>query len=241
MKRILSAVAILSLILMSCRGGWFGNRVRGNGNVTTETRNVKNFDAIDVSAGIDVYVKQDSTESVKVETDANLQDYIVTEVDGGVLYIHPEKNTSLNSSGNIKVYVSGKNFKRFEASSAADIHGESKILSADEIFIKASSSGEVELEIKSPKVTGDISSAGSLKLTGETKDFSIEASSGSSAKCFELMAENTDVQVSSGASADVFASVKISGSASSGASVEYKGNASSSVETSSGASVSKKN
>ena len=241
MKRILLGVAIFSITLSSCHDGWFGHRIRGNGNVVTETRDIKNFDAIDVSAGIDVYVKQEPSESVKVETDANIQEYIITEVKDGVLYIHPASNTSLNTTGEIKVYVSAKNFKRFEASSAADIIGESKILSDSEIFIKASSSADVQLDIKSPKLSSDISSGASVNLTGETKDFSVEASSGSSAKCFELMSENTKVQVSSGANADVFASVNISGKASSGGSIDYKGNAASIVETSSGGTVSKAN
>jgi hypothetical protein len=238
MRHILPVSLILSLIVSSCHG-WFGNRVRGNGNITTETRNANGFSGIDASAGIDVYLKQDSAESVKVEADANLQEYIVTDVDGGVLYIHPKRNISLD--GRIKIYVSARNLKTIEASSAADIRGISKIQSNDDLFVKVSSSADVELDIKSPRVTGDISSAGSLKLTGETKDFSIEASSGSSAKCFDLMAENTEARVSSGASADVFASVKIYGRASSGGSIDYKGNASSTVETSSGGSVNKVN
>jgi len=103
----------------------------------------------------------------------------------------------------------------------------------------ASSSGSIDLDIKSPKVSIEVSSAGNIKLAGETKDFSVDASSGSSAHCFDLMAENTNVQVSSGANADVFASVKLSGGVSSGGDVKYKGNASTSVEASSGGSVNK--
>jgi len=238
MKRLVILAIAIILMLSSCHG-WFGHRITGNGNVISENRNITGFTGIDVSASIDVYVKQDSVESVRVETDANLQEYVITRIEDGVLHIYPGEHTNLNPTGSIKVYVSGKNFKFFEASSASDIHGESKFQSNEEVHMHASSSGSIDLDIKSPKVSIEVSSAGNIKLAGETKDFSVDASSGSSAHCFDLMAENTNVQVSSGANADVFASVKLSGGVSSGGDVKYKGNASTSVEASSGGSVNK--
>lgn len=238
MKRLVIITIAIILTLSSCRG-WFSHRITGNGNITTETRDITGFEGIDVTASIDVYIKQDSVESVKVVTDANLQDYVVTRIENSVLLIYPGDHANLNPSGSIKVYVSGKNFKFFEANASADIHGESQIENSQDIHMHASSSGRIELDIKSPKVSVEVSSGASLKLSGETKDFTVDASSGASANCFELMTETTDVQISSGAHADVFASVKLTGGVSSGAGVKYKGNASTSVETSSGGSVNK--
>jgi hypothetical protein len=241
MRNTLVAIAVLTFTLSSCHG-WFGDHIDGNGNVTKESRSVSGFSGIDVSGAIDVFVKQDSTESVRVEIDANLQEYIVTRVENGILEIHQANNTSLKSSTGIKVYVSGKNFKSFEASGACDIHGENKIESTGEISFHATGASKIELDLKAPKVSGDITGASDLRLSGETKDVYIHATGASHARCFELMTENADVDLSGASDADVFASVSVKGEASGASNVTYKGSASSVVVKTSGAgSVNKAN
>jgi len=242
MRRILPVLLISSVILSSCHGWFGGDRIRGNGNVTTQSRNVSGFSGIDVSGAINVYVKQDSSESVRIEADANLMEYVVTRVENGVLAIYPDDHSNLNPTRSINVYVSGRNFKYFEASGASDIRGESKIQGSEEIEFNASGASKIELDIKAPKVAGDISGASSLRLTGETKDVYLHATGASNAKCFELMAENADVDISGASGASVFASVSVKGEASGASHVKYKGAATNVVVNTSGAgSVSKQN
>src|SRR4026207_1489338 len=107
MKRLVVILSAIILTLSSCHG-WFGHRIRGNGNITTENRSVNGFEGIDVSGAIDVYITQDSTETVKVVTDANLQEYVITRVENSMLEIYPANHTNLNPTGNIKVYVNGR-------------------------------------------------------------------------------------------------------------------------------------
>ena len=98
------------------------------------------------------------------------------------------------------------------------------------------------MDIKTPKISSEITGASSLKLSGETKDLVISASGASHAKCFELMSENADVDLSGASSADVFASISVKGEASGASNVKYKGNATSVVVNTSGAgSVKKEN
>ena len=241
MRNTLAAIAVLTFTLSSCHS-WFGNHIDGNGNITKERRSVSGFNGIDVSGGIDVIIKQDSIESVQVEIDANLQEYILTRVQNGVLEIHQVNNTNLNSSNGIKVYVSGKNFKSIEASGACDIIGENKIESTDEISFHASGASKIDLDLKAPKITGELTGASDLRLAGETKDLLINASGASHARCFELMTENADIDLSGASDADVFASVSVKGEASGASNVTYKGSASSVVVKTSGAgSVNKTN
>ncbi|TMI64770.1 MAG: DUF2807 domain-containing protein [Bacteroidetes bacterium] len=241
MRNILATIAVLTFTLSSCHS-WFGEHIDGNGNITKENRSVSGFNGIDVSGGIDVIVRQDSTESVKVEIDANLQEYIITKVENGVLEIHQVNNTNLNASSGIKVYVSGKNFKSFEASGACDIIGENKIENTSEISFHATGASKIELDLKAPKISGDLTGASDLRLAGETKDLYINASGASNARCFELMTENADVDLSGASTADVFASVSVKGEATGASNVTYKGSASSVVVSTSGAgSVNKTN
>ena len=68
---------------------------------------------------------------------------------------------------------------------------------------------DVKLELKAPKIDAELSGAGSIILKGETKDFSVDGSGSTDIKCFELMAENTQVELSGAGDAQVFASVKL--------------------------------
>jgi hypothetical protein len=238
MKRIIIFSLLVSMIFISCSliGG---KRIRGNGNVKTETRATGQFSSVNVSGNIDVYVRQDAVSSVKIETDENLLEHMEIKVDGGTLEIQEEKGYNLRPSRSIKVFVSGPSFKRFEASGACDIYSENQINSAEPIAINLSGACNVKMDLKTPKVGVDLSGAGTITLKGETKDFTVDGSGSTDVKCFELMSENTDIKMSGAGDAEVFASVKLDVHVSGAADVKYKGNATVSQSVSGAGSVKK--
>ncbi len=237
--RSIFIIAVSSLLLFSSCREIFAKRIRGNGNITTQARSAGQFNSVDVSGSIDVYVKQDSSSSIKVEADENLQQYIETIDDGNVLRIKTEEGYNLRSSRQIKVYVSSAVFKRFEASGACDIFSEGKISSSSDIDLGLSGSCEVTMDINAPKVSADVSGACTVKLKGETKDFKLQGSGSTDVKCFDLIAENVDLDISGAGDAEVYASSKLSGSISGAADVHYKGAAQTDIHTSGASSVKK--
>lgn len=217
--------ALLSIVIFSSCGFFGGKRIKGNGVIKTETRSAGTFTGIDVSGAADVYVKQDSAYSVRVEADENLMEYLIIETQNGTLKIHQKEGTNLQPSKQIKVYVSGPSFKRFDASGACDYFSENPITSTEAISINLSGSCDVKMELKAPKIDADLSGAGSVTLKGEAKDFEVGGSGSTDVHCFELMTENTSVQISGSGSAEVFASVKLDVGVSGSGDVKYKGNA----------------
>jgi hypothetical protein len=238
MKRLV-VLAFLAAFLFSSCNYFSGKRIKGSGNVISQTRTVSGFTGIDVSSAIDVYVTQDSSYSVKVETDDNLQEYIIIREENGRLYIKQENNTSLNSSGKIKVYVSAPKLDRFYASGACNIIGQNKITVDDKVDIHLSGACDARLEIKAPSVSADLSGSTSLALKGETKDFHVSGSGSTEVSCIDLLTENTSIDISGAGNAEVYASVKLDIELSGAASVKYKGNASVEQNTSGAASVKK--
>jgi hypothetical protein len=232
-------LAVSSLVFFSSCREIFAKRIRGNGNITTQTRSAGEFNSIDVSGSIDVYIKQDSTSSIKVEADENLQQYIETIDDGKVLRIKTQEGYNLRSSRQIKVYVSAATFKKFEASGACDIFSEGNISSSSDIDIDMSGSCDATLDLTAPKVSAGVSGACTLKLKGQTKDFSVDGSGSTDIKCYDLLAENVDLDISGAGDAEVYASVKLTGDISGAASVHYKGNAQTDIHTSGATSVKK--
>jgi len=234
-------LAVLTTTIFSSCHFFGGNRIHGNGNVTTQTRNVTNFKSIDASNAVNVIITQDSAFSVKVMVDENLQQYIEVYEKDGVLYIEQKDNTSLDYTGPMKVYVSAPLFEKLEASGASHISGEQKITSAATISVDASGASDISLDIKAPKTEAEATGASRIILKGETKDLSIDGEGASSIRCFELLAENVDVDVSGASNADVFASVDLKAEASGASDVRYKGAANYVGNTSGAGSIKKVN
>lgn len=238
MKRTFVITLFTSIVFISC-GEVFSDRIRGNGNIQTEARTSGEFTDVDISGAIDLYIKQDSVYSIKVEADENLLPYIEVHNKGGRLQINKAGSVSLKPTRSIKVFVSGPEFKRFEASGACNIYSENKVIALGTIEIKLSGSSDVKMDIKAPGVDAKLSGAGTIELQGETKDFSVKGSGSTNIKCFDLMAENVDVRISGAGNADVFASVKLDVHVSGAANVKYKGNATVSQKVSGAGSVKK--
>ena len=238
MKRILASAA-LSLVFFSSCHMFGGHGVRGDGNITTQTRSATNFDGIDISGEVDVYITQDPTYKVTVETDSNLQELLEVRVDGGILRIHPRDNYSLDPSREIKVYVSAPLFKRLESSGACVFRSQNQLSSDGELSIGMSGSCDANLDVKVSKVDIDVSGACSIELRGTAKDLEIGGSGSTDVKAFGLVTDNADIDISGAGSVEVFANAKLKASASGAADIRYKGSASVSSDMSGAGSVKK--
>ncbi|WP_040251037.1 head GIN domain-containing protein [Psychroserpens mesophilus] len=212
---------LLGVLLVSCNFDLnFG--VKGNGNVTTTDRALNGeFSAIEVSRGLDVYLTQGDTESIRVQADENLQEIIVVEIENGVLNIFAEENIS--SAASKKIMVSFKNIDRISTSSGSDVIS-TTIIKANDLEIYTSSGSDVELEVDVENLICESSSGSDIKLSGSTNTFRAEASSGSDIKAGNLKAVKTRAEANSGADITVNTSEELTASANSGGDIRYYGN-----------------
>jgi hypothetical protein len=190
----------------------------------TEVRNLKNFDVVKVSTGIDVYLKMGDTEEVKVVADDDIIEKLITEVNDGVLSIYMKKtNWNWNFNETRKVYVTIKELKRIDASSGSEVKSENT-LKGETLKVRASSGSEVTLNVIYKNFSVDTSSGSEAKISGKTKNMDAEASSGSEIKAEDLESVICKVNASSGSDIVVKVSEEIYAKASSGADIRYYGN-----------------
>lgn len=223
MKKITVLLSLtLSIIftLTSCANNW-SKRVYGNGNVVKETRNVSGFDGVKASSGINVYLFQGDDEKVLVETDENLQESVITEVDGSILKCYIEG--SIQRSSKLNVYVNYKKLNLIKASSGSDVYGETVIVTSD-IKIDVSSGADVKVELKAETVYCNVSSGADAVLKGEAEHFDGDASSGADIKAADLLVKTCKASASSAGDIRITVSEKIEANASSGGDVVYSGN-----------------
>jgi len=213
-------IAFICLGVTSCISANFRKTVRGNGDVVKKERTTTSFDGIRVSSGIDVYLKQGDQESITVEADENLHEYILTEVKDGILNVYTDVDIRLAKMK--RVHVTIRDIKSIKTTSAGDIIGESPI-KGNNIEIGASSAGDIRLEVYAKKLDVNISSSGDISLSGETETLNADLSSAGDLDAYNLKAKEVDVSASSAGDAKVNASEKITARASSAGDIYYQG------------------
>lgn len=220
--RSLKILAALSIFSVSCISQAQFHSVRGNHKVVTEERKAGNFTGIKVSSGIDVILKQGNNESISVETDENLQEYIITEVKGGVLNVYVD-NVNIRDAERMKAYVTMKEINSVRTNSAGDVVGETPI-KTEKLELSATSAGNIRLEVTAKEINLDISSSGDITVSGKTDFLKSNLSSAGDLNAFDLEAREADISVSSAGDADVTVTEKITARASSAGAINYKGN-----------------
>jgi hypothetical protein len=214
------AIAIIILGLATSSQAQFWRTVEGHGNVVKKERKTDSFTGVKVSSGIDVYLRQGDNETVVVEADENLHEYILTEVHGGVLNVYSEYN--IRDAERKRVYVTMKEIHSVRTTSAGDVLGESPV-NSEKLELSASSAGDIKLEVHARTVNIDISSSGDMTLTGETDLLRADLSSAGNLNAYDLKSREADISVSSAGDADINVSERITARASSAGDINYKG------------------
>jgi hypothetical protein len=213
-------IASICLGITSCIDGQIRKTVRGEGDVVKKERTAASFDGIRVSTGIDVYLKQGDKESITVEADENLHEYIITEIKAGVLHVYTDANIRFAKMK--RVYVTMKEVTSLRTSSAGDIIGETP-LKGTNIELSASSAGNIKLEVYAKKLEVDISSSGDITLSGEAEILNADLSSAGDLEAYNLQVKDADISASSAGDARINVSEKINARASSAGDISYRG------------------
>lgn len=233
-------VILAVVVTLGCRH--WGRRVRGNGNIVTQDRSVGNFKSVEVGGAINVYVSQGSPSAVKLEGDENILQYIEVVQEGDRLIVRTKNGYDLDPSSKLRVDVTTPVYDRIQTSGACDIIGQTKISTPDELTLSVSGAGDIKMDLDAPRLKAEVSGSGSLHLKGQTKDADLNLSGVGNAHCYELLSENTRVDISGAGSAQVYASVKLDAQVSGVGNIHYKGNPPDVKQEVSGAgSVSKEN
>ncbi len=209
-----------ALLLTACNFN-INTGEKGNGNVVTEERTpTADFTEVRGSAGLEVYLTQGTENKIVVEADDNLLKYIETEIEGGKLNIKTSENIGRAESK--KIHVTYKDINSIEASSGAEVVGNS-VIKSQNLSLKSSSGAELTVEVFAQDIIAKSSSGSDLKISGRATSLTADASSGSEIDAKNLMVINCNAEASSGAEVTVNVQEKLETSASSGGEINYYG------------------
>lgn len=222
MKTLYSLV-LISIIIVYSQCNFTYKRIKGNGNISSETKEVSQSGKIKISGNFNVFIDSGAA-SVKVETDENLISKIRIYNDEGWLIIKPEKYKNLIPSSDIKIYITTPQLKSLKLAGKCDAKSIAKLLSNEEIIFDIAGSGNLDFNIHAPDIKISIAGSGDVFLMGETRNVDLNIAGNGDFKGFDLKAENVDVSIAGNGDAQIFSSntlkVKIAGNGS----IKYKGN-----------------
>ncbi len=218
MKKLFLAFTALALCLSAT--ACMLDHVKGSGKITSENKNTGVFSNIRSSGSIDIVITQSDNHAATVETDDNLQQYVVIENEKGTLNIYFKKGIEVSPTKAI-VHLSCSQLGNIASSGSGDITTKGNF-KTNELTISHSGSGDFDLDITALKVGIKKSGSGDVELKGNVEEFSIASSGSGDTDASQLNCLNAIVR-SSGSGDYVFKKgIKVSTSISGSGEVEYR-------------------
>ena len=163
-------ISILLILLMtSCKKENMCDCIKSTGNHIATYRSVANFNCINISDKMDLYLTTGNEFQVRVEAGENLQSLIKTELSGDTLKItnHNRCNWVRGYDEKINVYVTAPYFKYVLNNGLGTIQTTNPI-TQDLITCRVANSGDIKLELNTGTIKASSHGNGDLYLSGVT-------------------------------------------------------------------------
>jgi hypothetical protein len=224
MKKFVISLMLVSLVLLTGCRFLGGKKVRGNGNVVMQERSVGSFRGIRSAGSFDVVIASGPAQSVKIEAEDNLQEYIEAVVEGDVLSIRTREGFRLSPKKDLKIFVTSSSLNEVKVSGSGNITSEGTITASNPMKLEINGSGDIKVQVDAPEVDAQISGSGDMQLEGNVKSFRSEINGNGDIKAMNLKSEETKVQINGSGDAEVFGSVKLEVVVRGSGDVVYRGN-----------------
>jgi hypothetical protein len=207
----------LALLLCACSFGI----VRGSGRLATESREVRNFDRVALTGSGEVALTQGDEESLTIEADRNVMQYITSKVENGTLTLGPERGTIVRPT-RLKFTLEVKDLEGLTVSGSGDISAERA--DTDRLEIVVSGSGGVRIyALTAQDVEVHISGSGDVELHGQVTSLDLDISGSGKYHGGDLRSETTSVTISGSGEVTVWATELLDANISGSGSVNYYG------------------
>ncbi|MCA9913256.1 MAG: DUF2807 domain-containing protein [Anaerolineae bacterium] len=214
---LLASLLVLGAAVVGCTG------VVGNGDVIEETRTLDSFNKISISGAGSVVVEYGESESVRIEAESNVMEYLETEVRGDTLEIGTRNGVDITTTRNFHFYLTVTNLEAVEVSGAADVTLPN--VQANDFEIRISGTGNVTIQsLQADSLDVEISGAGNVNLEGgevQSQDVTISGAGGYNGR--ELVSQDAQVDLSGAGNITLNVTAELRGSASGAGSVLYAG------------------
>jgi hypothetical protein len=224
---LISAVTVLLLTTIACSVsiGNIGSRtIRGSGVVETEQRDVSGYSKVELSGIGRLVIEVGENESLTIEAEDNLMEYIETDVRGSTLQIGIQERISINPSKPIIYYLTVRQLEAINVSGAGSV--EAPDLEADRFSVDISGAGGVKIDrLVAARLDVNISGLGDMTINGgqvDQQDVNISGSGNHETR--DMESAEADISLSGLGNATVWVTEYLKVGISGAGSVRYAGN-----------------
>ncbi len=190
-------VTVLLAASIACGGSGFG-LVVGSGEVIEKDVSVSDFDKIDVQGIGSVFVEIGDEETVRIEAQDNLMEYLEVEVRGDTLEIRQRPGVGLRPTRPLNFYVTAKALDSITLSGSADVEVEDNLESKKDFTLRLSGAGDITLaDLEAESISLKLSGTGDVTAKKwDASNTEIVVSGAGSVKVEEIAADTLETKLS---------------------------------------------
>ena len=220
---------VLSLFVLLFIGNanaqiWGNKKIKGNGDVTTETRSTGDYDGIKCAGNMDFILVKGNEGQIKLEGESNLLEYIVTEVKKGNLIVKVKKKYNIQSSKGktVKITIPFQDINKVSLAGSGDVMNED-LINADDFGVSLAGSGDIILNVNAENIKGSLAGSGDIVLKGSTNMFKVSLAGSGDIRAFDLKADDVSASIAGSGDIKVSSSGTLKASIAGSGDIEYKG------------------
>ena len=206
--------------LCFANGAFAQKRIKGEGTVVKQNREVGAFTKISLEANGNAKLVQGATQKIEIEGYANIIDVLEIVVESNTLKIRQKKLPGMRyydyDANNLKITITNPTFELIDLSGSFNVEAPNKITTTN-TEIRVSGSGNINLEsFSAVSAKVNVTGSGNIDIKGNTDNLDILISGSGDINLFNFVARTTNARISGSGSINCNATekydLKISGS-----------------------------
>ena len=193
---------ILIAIVTSASAQWGDNYIKLSETITTKTKDITDFEKIDVSEDFEVHIRfSDTTEKVEIEANENLHDLIEVRKEGNTLRISTKSYSTSHGIGRksgakerLVAYITTKKLTEIKGDEDVVIVLKDKLYS-DELTIDLNEDSSLEGFIEVQKLIVDLEEDSTLDIEGSTVSMQVTADEDSIIEGYGFIVEDLAIEL----------------------------------------------
>lgn len=221
MKKLIITAIILTMTFSVNAQRW--KKIKGNGNIKTETRNTEEYDGVSIGGFFDVVLVKGKEGKIKIEGESNLMEYIITEVKKGALKIKVKKGYNLKTTKRFVVTVPVREIEKVALGGSGNITGDF-LLKADDFSISLGGSGNITLKVDAETIGSSIGGSGDIKISGKANSMKSSIAGSGTIKASEFQVNSLKASIAGSGNIRIHVKDAIKATIAGSGSIYYKGN-----------------
>lgn len=222
-NRLYTLLVLFTLFLSSCSVDTI--RVTNDDLVTYRMVNIADYNAVEIASNFNAYITfSDTEESIEIEANDNLHDYIITRKEDNKLVVRIKNNVNIKGQETLNVYITTKSITDFSVAADSKIVLENALIennakikvSADSFF-----SGEVHVDYLELKLSADAKA----DLYGNVGILNANLSADANLSDYDLQVEDLKMKMAADCDANITVTNTIDIEATADCTLRYKGDA----------------